>query len=157
MLNKRGQEEPTATNLVKIVIAVIGIAIIIAVVFITLRTHFGDVSLEQASSGLDYLLREMESIPLNEFEVVTLTNPQGWRLVYFEENENINIRGFEKPDSLFGKRVLCVCKSKKCNLKTCREIVKPVLEKEESISMEIKLMDINITNNIKNYSFKVLE
>ena len=154
-MNKRGQEEPTGVNLIKLIIAAIGIVILLIIIGIILKTYFENITVEKAASSLDYILRETQDVPAGGNKTITLTTPRGWYLVYFEKSENINPGGFEKPDTLFSKSVACVCKDSKCDPKACKEFETPLKKDGYSLVLKINIMDIEIFNKLQYYDFKI--
>ncbi|MEM4703137.1 MAG: hypothetical protein QXP53_01495 [Candidatus Pacearchaeota archaeon] len=155
-MQKKGVEL-VGKNLVGIIIVVIGILIILAVIAVMLRTYWGEASLEKAAGSLDYFIDALKSIKEGESKIITMTTPQNWWLVYFEENENINKEYFEKPSNLFGKKALCICKGRVCDSRACKEISMPVRKDNSSLTLKIKIMDLEVTNRIEYYEVRLLE
>jgi len=154
-MNKRGQEDPTGTNIVKLVIAILGIVMILVVIGIALRAYFSDISIEKASSSLDTILTDISNVPAGESKTITLMNPQGWYLVYFNENDNINLGGFEKPENMFGKKAVCVCKTSKCDPKACKEFQTQLKLNGSPLILRIQIIDVEIFNKVEYYDFVV--
>ncbi|MEM2604942.1 MAG: hypothetical protein QXI41_00035 [Candidatus Pacearchaeota archaeon] len=155
-MNKRGVEL-LGKNIVSVIVAVIGIIIIITIIATVLKTYLQDTSLEKAASTVEYVVREAQEIRPGESKIITLTLSLDWFLVCFDENENINEKGFEKPSTMFGKKALCACKNKKCNEKACKEIDLLFKKDNKPLFMKIEIVDLNITEKSDCYEVQVLK
>lgn len=153
---KKQGAELLGKNLVSLIIAVMGIIIIIIVIGIVLRTYWQNASLEKAASIVDYIIREIQEIHVGESKIITLPSSLGWFLVCFPENENFE-KGFEKPSSMFGKKVLCACKNKRCETKACKEVDLLLKKDGELFFMKIEIINLNVTKTSDHYEIQVLE
>ncbi|MCS7134286.1 MAG: hypothetical protein NZ889_00280 [Candidatus Pacearchaeota archaeon] len=156
-MNKKADHKILGPEIVKLIIAVIGITLIFIIFGIFLGFLFGKSSMEKAIGTLEYIIEEVKKMQPGSSRIITVTTPKGWHIVCFEENVNINKNNYEKPSSMLGKRVLCICEKNKCDEKACREIDLIFKMKNETLFLKINIMDLNITHAGTHYEVELLK
>lgn len=143
--NKRGL---LLSQIIEILIAVAIVIIIIIAAQRLFATYFGKQKDLQAKGTLDILIQKLNTLQEGETISYLLLAPAGWHLVSFDSSHDQNRDGFKKPHSYFEKTVLCVCETKDC--KICQTIKMPLMQGIELADIEIKILDLWITN-LKDY------
>jgi len=108
MKNKKA--EITSEEIVKIILAVIGISLLLYLgselygVF-TIKAKF-----EQIKSQLDSIENIRDNLEEGEIETFLIESPRGWGIAFFYDLKNL-------PDKCNGKVCLCFCKPQSSNYK----------------------------------------
>lgn len=150
--NKKGVEL-LGKNLIEILIAILVVGLLIYAGVVLFQIYFGNQRDNQAKSQLENLHNAINELQTGEEQMVHLLAPGGWHVVSFDKSNNF-YKGFEKPDNLFSKNVVCVCKDKNCQY--CKETELPLKMGNELVYVVIP-KDIKITKMEEYYGVEIVE
>lgn len=117
---KNKKAELTTTEIVKIILAVIGIGILLYLTISLYGIFFGeDKDVKQAKANLKSIADTINNLEEGKINSYMVVGPKGWFVVFFSKTE-------ELPASCLGKNCICFCKGKsnidELQLKSCEEV-----------------------------------
>ena len=116
MRGKKGEEDITKPETVKIIVSVLGIVILLGL-FVAIYSSFTKTRLDQAIPTLDQISQVIRELRKNESKNYLVESPGAWNLVYFSKSD-------KKPVSCGGETCLCICDSSWLNsydASTCKD------------------------------------
>jgi len=137
MVNKKAGLNLMSAQIIKIILAVLGIIMIIALVAIFFNMIFGNQDEQQAKGTLDRFYQTVSSLEIGKPEAVYFYVPTGWTVVAFDNITN-KVDRFTKPSSFAFKYAVCICK-KACKPEICRELKKPFMSDNKFFLLPITI------------------
>jgi len=142
-----------SSQIIKIILAVMGIILVIALVGIFYDMLFGKQDEQQAKGTLDRLYQTLSGLEPGDSEAVYFYVPTGWTIVTFDTSVNKYDR-FTKPSSFAYKYAVCICK-KECKSAICRELKKPFMSDNKFFLLPITVFKkFFVTDNGDVYDVK---
>ncbi len=152
-MNKRGTQL-LLEQIIKLIIALIGIVIILYAGFVLFRTYFGKQDDMQAQGTLEYLVEKLNNLEQGSIFNYTLQSPVGWYIISFDREHNFN-GNFQKPP-MIQPNLVCLCK-KKCETKFCSALSLPLKTDNELTSIQIQIKDVWLINKGDYYEITTKE
>jgi hypothetical protein len=145
-MNKRGEGvNLLGEDVVKMIISIIGIAILVFLVYLIYQSATQNRRLEQAEMTLEGLTSTINSMEEIEVKNYAIESPKDWNIVYFQLDES-------SPNKCFGKDCLCICEGnsiEECNKGACSSFGNIIfyLGDDRKISLEDAPLEITINKN----------
>jgi 3D (Asp-Asp-Asp) domain-containing protein len=159
MVNKRAGLNLMSAQIIKIILAIIGIIMVIAIIVVFYNMFFGNSGEQQAKGTLDRMFQTISSLQQGKSDYVLIYVPIGWTVVAFDNTTN-KYDKFTKPNSFAYKYALCICK-KACKPEICRQLQKPLMKDNKFFLLPIKgfnkfyIEDVGDIYNIKEKNLNV--
>src|SRR6056297_2937253 len=111
MMNKKA--EITAEEVLKIVLAVIGIVFLLILAFQLYGMFINKTDLEQAKSTLNQIKGRIDNLEEGESDKMLITSPEGWFIVSYDKKEDL-------PSNCKFNECLCFCPEGGCEEGVCK-------------------------------------